>query len=69
MKMSKPDHFFSDKDPIPKLPHDDRPIPIGDYEYEDEIDECPSCGDSLIEHTQKQRVNCALKRLQGVPHH
>lgn len=42
---------------------------MGDFDYESEIDECPSCSGSLIEHTQKQRIECALKRLQGVPHH
>jgi hypothetical protein len=67
--MSKPNSFFSNEFSVPKLPHDDRPIPVGDFDYEDEVDECPSCGKSLSEHTQRQRINCALKRLEGVTHH
>lgn len=66
---SKPNNFFSMDGLASPLPHDNRPIPIGDFDYEDEIDECPTCGKSLAEHTRKERIKCALKRVEGVPHY
>ena len=36
-------------------------------ESEDYDDECPNCGDSLFQHTQEQRIKCALERIGGIP--
>lgn len=65
--MTSPDFFNNQK---PKFPFDDKAI--GDFNYEDEIDDqddaCPSCNKSLSEHTQQQRIKCALERIGGIPH-
>jgi hypothetical protein len=63
MRLNPHSTIFSDSDK-PKFPFDDL---IADYKSE--IDECPSCGKSLSEHTRKERIRCALARVQGVPHH
>lgn len=57
MKVSKPDPFS------PKLPHDD------DFRYDDYYDDsCPNCNESLVDHTDKQRIKCALERIGGITH-
>jgi len=57
--MSKPDSFS------PKLPHDDGFRYESDSYYDDS---CPNCNESLADHTDKQRIKCALERLGGIPH-
>jgi len=56
--LSNPSEFLPDVYPKDKP---DRPEPI-DYDYEQ--DECPSCKFSLLNHTSKQIVNCALHEIQ-----
>jgi len=59
---SSPDLWF-DVEPKQEL---SRPNPSDCRdEPEDYDDECPNCGESLFEHTQKQRINCALERIGG----
>jgi len=42
-----------------------------DFRYDNEIDyddSCPSCNRSLSEHTQNERIQCALDRIGRIPH-
>ena len=42
-----------------------------DYRFDDDWfddNECPNCNEPLSEHTQRERVRCALERIGGVPH-
>ena len=61
--MSSQDSFFPDPldnyKPRPKFPFDDRPE---DDSYEPEED-CPVCSESMVEHSNKQLVDCALKEV------
>jgi len=62
--MSSPNNFFSDNAPAPAFALDD------DYRFEidwiDEDDLCPNCKESLLEHTPRQRVKCALERVRTI---
>ena len=64
--MKSNSNFFSNSDkddPRPNFPFDD------DYRFDQDWfddDICPNCEESLAEHTQSERLKCALDRIGGV---
>lgn len=64
MSNKPPADIFTKSDK-PNLPHDDT------YRYENDSyydASCPNCNESLADHTDKQRIKCALECLGGIPH-
>ena len=48
---------------VPKFPFDDD-FQEDEVEFDD-IDNCPNCDKPLSEHSQRERIRCALERIGG----
>ena len=63
--------FFNNSDDLipnvnPKDKPNPKPIPQDQDEDLDEFDDsCPKCSESLSEHTQDKKFQCALARARG----
>ncbi len=59
--MNNPDSFFDDIDPKKKP---DKPESITE-DYDDNLEDCLSCGKQFEIHTTRELVVCAVTELRG----
>ena len=62
--------FFSNDNLIPNVNPKVKPNPIPHPQQNGDMDEfddsCPTCSESLSEHTRDKKIQCALARIRGV---